>query len=160
MSNSRQIGVGFEREIARRFRRWFPDARRGLQYQAGENCRDIVKTPFYIECKRGKNYLWDGHTLVRPHNEADMAWLYGNVQDKADEWNGDGGIVIVVWKLTGKKYCKGRKHIVWVTIAYPDWWKLKGGKLKSEIPQLKDRLYTITWTEFAEVLDNRNEVKG
>jgi hypothetical protein len=32
----------------------FPEARRGLQYQDGSHCSDVVGTPFHIECKRGK----------------------------------------------------------------------------------------------------------
>jgi Holliday junction resolvase len=54
---SRTKGHSFEREIARKFRRWFPNARRGLQYQDGEHCPDVQGTPFYIECKRYKAKL-------------------------------------------------------------------------------------------------------
>lgn len=48
---NRRRGHDFERYVARLFRRWFPEARRGLQYQDGNNYCDVVSTPYYIECK-------------------------------------------------------------------------------------------------------------
>jgi hypothetical protein len=53
---ARRKGHDFERRIAALFRRWFPDARRGLQYQDGTSCPDIVEVPFYVECKRRKRF--------------------------------------------------------------------------------------------------------
>ncbi len=50
---SRRKGHNFEREIARELREIFPKARRGLQYQDGQQCADVEGTPFHIECKRG-----------------------------------------------------------------------------------------------------------
>jgi len=151
MSSSRQIGVTFEREIAKRFRRWFPDARRGLQYQAGEHCPDIVETPFYVECKKGNDrYIKHNQKYYNPHKTAPLAWLYGIISDRADEWDGNGECVVIVWRL------KGAKHEIMVTLAHNDWWKLRGD---TSILELQDALSTITWTEFAEVLDKRYRVK-
>ena len=50
---SRNKGHAFEREIARVFRPYFPDAKRGFQTRGGTNEEPDVKgTPWYIECKR------------------------------------------------------------------------------------------------------------
>ncbi len=51
---SRRKGHDFEREIARELRDIFPKARRGLQYQDGQQCADVEGTVFHIECKRGR----------------------------------------------------------------------------------------------------------
>lgn len=54
--HSRTKGHQYERELARRFRAIFPDARRGLQsrmgYQ-GEAVPDVDIPCFWVECKRG-----------------------------------------------------------------------------------------------------------
>ena len=50
--SSRTKGHSWEREVAIMFRGIFPEARRGLQYQDGLQCSDVVGTPFHIECKR------------------------------------------------------------------------------------------------------------
>jgi len=81
---SRQRGVRFERIIARKLSRWWPRAKRGLQYQFDEHCPDIVGTPFYIECKyttrryfarslekiyekaAQESIAWSGHKDARP----------------------------------------------------------------------------------------------
>lgn len=52
---SRRKGHSFERYVAQLFRRWFPDARRGLQYRDGKECCDVEGTPYWIECKRRKH---------------------------------------------------------------------------------------------------------
>ena len=36
------------------FKELWPNARRGLQYQDGAECPDVIGTPFWIECKVGK----------------------------------------------------------------------------------------------------------
>lgn len=54
MTNSRRKGHDFERAVARFFRTFFLDARRGLQYDNPREC-DVEGTPFRIECKRLKD---------------------------------------------------------------------------------------------------------
>ena len=58
-ASNRTKGHSFERLIARQLREFWPDARRGLQYQDGHDCPDVVGTPFFIECKRMKK-ITDG----------------------------------------------------------------------------------------------------
>ena len=53
-AGQRRKGHDFERVTASKLRVIFPDARRGLQYQDGAQCSDVVGTPFHIECKCGK----------------------------------------------------------------------------------------------------------
>jgi hypothetical protein len=53
-ASSRTKGHNFEREVAKQLREIYPDARRGLQYQDGTGCPDVVGTPFHVECKVGK----------------------------------------------------------------------------------------------------------
>ena len=38
--------------MAKELRVYFPEAKRGLQYQEAENCPDITGTPYHIETKR------------------------------------------------------------------------------------------------------------
>ena len=54
MVNSRRKGHSFERKMATAFRGLWPNARRGLQYQDGAECPDVVGTPYWVECKTGK----------------------------------------------------------------------------------------------------------
>lgn len=49
---SRIKGHSFEREIAIKLRKYYPGARRGLQYRDGAECSDVIGTPWFIECKR------------------------------------------------------------------------------------------------------------
>jgi len=50
---SRTKGHSFEREMARLFKAYFPEAKRGLQTRGGTaEAPDVEGTPFYIECKR------------------------------------------------------------------------------------------------------------
>lgn len=55
---NRRKGHQFERDVAKLFRRWFPEARRGLQYRDGRECCDVEGTPYWIECKRRKKIGW------------------------------------------------------------------------------------------------------
>ena len=52
--SSRTKGHSWEREVAIMLRSIFPEARRGLQYQDGMQCSDVVNTPIHVECKRCK----------------------------------------------------------------------------------------------------------
>lgn len=55
---ARTKGHSFEREIAKRLRVVFPEARRHLEYQDQEaNGVDLVQTGYYrVQCKRGRKY--------------------------------------------------------------------------------------------------------
>jgi hypothetical protein len=54
-SSSRRKGHNFERETAEFFRRFFPNARRGLaQTRNSGETADVEETPYWVECKRGK----------------------------------------------------------------------------------------------------------
>jgi len=79
---NRTAGHDFEREMAQKFRRWYPDARRGLQYQDGKHCPDIVGTDFWIECKHWKQIspwraieFWEKTSLTKPKDHDDYANL-------------------------------------------------------------------------------------
>ena len=52
----RRKGLDFERAIVRRLACIFGDGkvRRGLQYQDGADCADVICPGFWIECKRGR----------------------------------------------------------------------------------------------------------
>jgi hypothetical protein len=53
---SRQKGHNFEREIALFFRKYYPDAKRNLEYQEGMGV-DIANTgDFSIQCKVGSSF--------------------------------------------------------------------------------------------------------
>jgi len=56
--SQRTKGIGYEREIARRFRDVFPQAARNLtETQAGGQGVDLVNTGrLRIQCKRGRQY--------------------------------------------------------------------------------------------------------
>ena len=49
----RRKGAQFERDTADALKHIFRDAHRGLQYQDGSKCPDVVAGPYWIECKRG-----------------------------------------------------------------------------------------------------------
>ena len=51
--NSREKGKRGERELAKKLREYGFDARRGVQYQGGQDSPDVVAMPgVHIECKR------------------------------------------------------------------------------------------------------------
>ena len=51
--NSRRKGAEGERELAKKLREYGYDARRGVQYQGGQDSPDVVGLPgIHIECKR------------------------------------------------------------------------------------------------------------
>lgn len=54
MSSNRRRGHNFERHVAKLFRRWFSEAKRGYQYRGSDKDCDVVGTPFYIEVKYAK----------------------------------------------------------------------------------------------------------
>jgi hypothetical protein len=109
MNNQRSRGIGFERLIAKKLRKWFPDARRGLQYQLGENCPDIINTPFYIECKRGKEkvtYRFNRKIIsFNPENEDAMLKMACYYNEKRLKWTKDPIPVVIIWKLDYKPIC-------------------------------------------------------
>ena len=54
---SRTKGHAFERKIAAALRKFFPNARRELEYQIGGLGIDLAETgPFKIQCKKRKTY--------------------------------------------------------------------------------------------------------
>lgn len=93
---SRNKGASFERQVAVKFRRWFPLAKRGNQCRDGADCPDVIlsytEPAYYIECKRMKAEPYPG--------------IYRTWRKKADrerdEWcrlNGLKNIpVIIVYK--------------------------------------------------------------
>lgn len=53
-ASQRRKGHSFERDIARRLRALYPDARRSQQTRSGQEGPDVCGTPLHIECKAGK----------------------------------------------------------------------------------------------------------
>jgi len=55
--SQRTKGHAFERQIAKKLRQFFPDAKRGFQTRGGgKEAADIINTPFHVECKVGKSH--------------------------------------------------------------------------------------------------------
>lgn len=51
----RNKGAGFEREIAATLKSVFPEAKRGIgQARSASEVADVEGTPFWLECKRGR----------------------------------------------------------------------------------------------------------
>lgn len=87
---SRTKGHSYEREIVKRFKKLFPNARRHLEYQSSEATGDDIAGtgPLRIQCKRGKRYSSIGkikeiqgdhgiHCLVtKGDREKDIICLY------------------------------------------------------------------------------------
>lgn len=54
-ARERRKGHNFEREIARRLRERWPEAKRGFQTRGGtKEAADVVGVPLRVECKHGK----------------------------------------------------------------------------------------------------------
>jgi len=51
---SRTKGAVWEREVARRLRDIWPEARRGLQARMGGDAADVEGCPLHVECKCGR----------------------------------------------------------------------------------------------------------
>jgi len=50
---SRTKGIVWEREVARRLRAIYPEARRGAQSRTGSDAPDVMGLPWHVECKCG-----------------------------------------------------------------------------------------------------------
>jgi hypothetical protein len=50
---SRNKGIVWEREVARRLRDIYPEAKRGAQSRTGRDAPDVVGLPWHVECKCG-----------------------------------------------------------------------------------------------------------
>ena len=100
---NRERGNEFMREVAILFRRWFPDARRGFQSTDKDNCPDVIKTPFYVECKRSK----------KPYSQNALCKFYGIAYNKMALWRDEDGNpdmpVMVITRVDKQK------PIVWAT---------------------------------------------
>lgn len=134
----------FEREIARKFRRWFPDARRGMQFQDGDYSPDVVgkDLPFYVECKTGQKYLQAEGKKFNPDITDSLYELFGLYQRRAHLWytenDGKDLTPIIIYK-------RPREAImVFVLLEIVR-------ELSGEIP---DDNRPIPWDLFAQYLDN------
>ncbi|MHC4621473.1 MAG: hypothetical protein ACYTEQ_27340 [Planctomycetota bacterium] len=135
---ARRKGHDFERHVAQLFRRWFPDARRGLQYQDGEHCPDVQGTPFYVECKRYAKYL----PLCSQK-------IWTGAYQRMAQWRNNGGKdcePLVIYKLD--------RRLVRVCMA---------ASVAQDIGIKGVILYTgiwcITWSDFAAALDKIYPIK-
>lgn len=126
MSTNRRRGHDFERRVAKLFRRWFPEAKRGYQYRGSDKDCDIVGTPYFIECKYAKkrfnyslltiwNKMWE--RIVRQHIPGplvlvirrlayrpimvSMSRMGANLLDISTE-NDGSGIVSCTWDIFSK----------------------------------------------------------
>ena len=136
--HSRNKGLAFERDIARRMRRWFPDARRGLQFQDTEYCPDIINTPFFIECKRYAKKL-----------PGSIDTLYEKYLKQSIEYEKETGKdlpVVIIYKLD--------KQEVTAVMLSETWRQLWG-----YVGEIEGRLTTIRWGWFAGALDHAYPIK-
>ena len=130
--HARNKGLAFEREIAKRMRRWFPDARRGLQFQDTEYCPDVINTPFFIECKRyAKRLPGSIKTLYNKYLKQSLEY---------EKQTGNELPVVIIYKLDR---CKPL-----VAIMNYYWRELIGDECRS------NDIEVISLKLFAEVLDD------
>lgn len=81
---SRRKGAGWERELAKRWRDLYPDARRGIgQARSGGDVPDVDGTPWWIEAKRRKRH--DVRGAMRQAIDA----TDGRVPVVVCRWDGD-----------------------------------------------------------------------
>lgn len=98
-------GKVFERHVAILFRKYYPESRRGLQYQSGTYVPDVVNCgEWYIECKTGKSVLTvnQGKNKIgryKPDNPFHMKVLYEYYLNRMILWKGKENKVLIVWKL-------------------------------------------------------------
>lgn len=127
-------GLSFERDIARRLRGWFPDAKRGLQSQYGSCCPDIVGTPYYIECKHnsGKR-LREGppSTLIERQRLRFTKWKEEHPECRE---------IILVWKLDHRPVWVGRVNNLGI-VTHRTWEDFEK-ELDAEQPRVTVRIGT------------------
>lgn len=113
MINYSQKGKRFERQVANLFKPYFPNAKRGLQYQADEYVPDVVNTRFYIECKSGKEFISINYGKKKtarydPDNPKHMEKIFKYYYDRMYKWNLVADAtrrereVIIIWKMDYK----------------------------------------------------------
>lgn len=110
---SRNKGAAFEREIARRLRVVWPDARRGIgQARSASEVSDVEGTPYWIECKRCKKVnvkaaikqAYEAREKQALHRPIVIIWKedYGDIT-VSEPW----------WELTGE--------VTWTAETLEDW---------------------------------------
>lgn len=99
----------YERHVAKLFRQWYPDARRGMQSQEGTYVPDVVAKdiPYYVECKsgyRGIHFKPDGKTVtIKPwcDNPSVIMGMYEDRMYRYHQESGNGEWpVLIVWRVT------------------------------------------------------------
>jgi hypothetical protein len=74
---SRAKGAEWDRDVRDVLRGWWPDAKRGFQTRGAvaDNVPDVTGTPFWVECKTGKNIGWND-AIIQASTETDgRPWL-------------------------------------------------------------------------------------
>lgn len=142
---NRTAGHDFEREMAQKFRRWYPDARRGLQYQDGKHCPDIVGTDFWIECKHRKGMTpW----------QANACWIKMPGPKKK----------ILIYRIRSSRHIR-------VVLNNDLWFSLAGGiigspdivlRLREILPnsEIYDEAIEVDWSVFERAMDHWKGVQG
>jgi len=138
---SRKNWKAFEHYVVKKFKRWWPDARRGfIQFrECDKNTPDVMGTPFFIECK---NYS------KRLPNSVTRLWEDAN--KRSVEYEKDTGeelIPIVVWNVDGGK----------VKVAGMVGMLEKMGVYVSEESSAFD-VVSVSWKAFAAALDEYYDI--
>lgn len=99
----------YERHVAKLFRQWYPDAKRGMQSQEQTYVPDVVARDllYYVEVKSGKVCIKVGSgsntKCVCPWRH-DCSWLMEYYEDRAYRWHQETGNgewpVLIVWRVT------------------------------------------------------------
>lgn len=145
MTKPRTKGHAFEREIARLFRRWFPEARRGLQFRSGCEAPDVKGVPWWVECKRySPRHVYRtsyGHWYDKAYEDMQAAREAGEVKDMD---------VMVIYKID-------REPIrILVELSLLTALHFSGGaRPYAHNGDTKHgvRLYSVTWDDLAATLD-------
>jgi Holliday junction resolvase len=143
--NSRNKGVNFERAIARHLRKWWPEARRGLQYQDGDYTPDVVNTPFYIECKRAHDkYITvnygKGKQIRYTDSHKDIEKILEYYHERMKKWNHGNMPVLLIWKFDRKEI-----HCAWYFSCGSFTWHCPSANFSfHEMNLLLEEFYKVT----------------
>lgn len=137
---NRRKGHRFERHVAKLFRRWFPDAKRGYQYRGSDKDCDVVGTPFYVECKYAKQRFQ--HSLYFTWVEA---WKKRN--QLLPPVHLHAGLILIVRRLAYKPIMVGMSFTAAGLLGIPS---------KDDIRE--SGRTSCTWDIFSKAMDKKYKV--
>jgi len=149
--SARRKGITFERAIAKRFRRWWPNAKRGLQPQGGGNAPDVDNVSrFWVECKAWSKRSYYPKLVAKAFDQACIDQRAA-VRISLNLWWRE---VIVVWKVDFMPICVAGDPLAFSMMG------IHTAGLESIYTPSGREIVAVQWEEFERAVDTVEKPQG